>query len=273
MPAKPHPAALFRHLARWHAGAARLRALVPSDCPVCAGRARGGGLCDPCEAALCGAARASGGSGLPWRCPRCALPLPEHDACCPDCADRVPAFDRTIIAFDYTPPADLLVLQLKNGLRYGRAGLLGNLLAESVLEHAQPLDLETVLVPVPASAASLRRRGFNPAAEIAQALGRDLGLPVRHGLLERTREQAKQSGLGRQDRRASAHGLYLCRRPLAGMAVGLVDDVMTTGSTLHEAAAALRAAGARHVSALAVARTPGQARTPSGRPMQAECRG
>ncbi len=238
--------------------AARLRALVPSDCPLCAARARGGLLCAACEEGICQTARNPPALGLPWRCGRCALPLPEHDTACPDCAGRAPVFERTVVAFDYAPPADALVLQLKNGRRYGRADLLGNLLAEAVRHHAQPLPAGTVLVPIPASFASLRRRGFNPAAEIARALGRDLALPVRHDLLRRRREQPKQSGLGRQDRRRSAQGLYAGAPPARGLAIGLVDDVMTTGSTMHAAAAALRMAGAASVVALAVARTPGQ---------------
>jgi len=241
----------------WPAALAMLRALVPSDCPLCGARSRGGLLCETCEDAICWAARTPATLGLPWRCRRCALPLPAHDAACPDCEGREPAFERTFIAFDYVPPADALVLQLKNSLRYGRADLLGNLLAEAIRHHGTPLHPATVLVPIPASAASLRRRGFNPAGEIARAVGRDLGMPVRRDLLARNREQAKQSGLGRLERRRAAQTLYASSPHARGMHVALVDDVMTTGSTMHAAATALRAAGAASVVALAVARAPG----------------
>ncbi|MDX3907141.1 MAG: phosphoribosyltransferase family protein [Pigmentiphaga sp.] len=237
---------------------ARLRAWIPSDCPLCSGRSRGGLLCAACETSVCQTARAPASLGMPWRCHRCALALPEHDTPCPDCADRRVGFERTIIAFDYAPPADALVLELKNGRRYGRADLLGNLLAESVRHHVLPLPPQTVLVPIPASEASLRRRGFNPAAEIARALGRDLALPLRHDILRRNREQAKQSGLDRAGRRQAAQNLYASSPRARGLHIGLVDDVMTTGSTLHAAAVALRAAGAASVVALAAARTPGR---------------
>ncbi|OVZ55661.1 hypothetical protein CDO44_25245 [Pigmentiphaga sp. NML080357] len=250
-----------------------LRALVPSDCPLCAARSRGGLLCAACEESVCWAARTPASLGLPWRCGRCALPLPEHDTACPDCAERATAFERTIIAFDYAPPADALILQLKNGLRYGRADLLGNLLAEAVRHHVLPLAPATVLVPIPASTASLRRRGFNPAAEIARALGRDLELPVRRDLLRRDREQAKQSSLGRLGRRQAAQNLYASSPRARGLHIGLVDDVMTTGSTMHAAAAALRAAGAASVVALAAARTPGQFPAAPPRRPRAEWRG
>src|SRR5690606_10390690 len=109
------------------------------------------------------------------------------------------------------------------------------------MSQARPaLPRPVALVPVPASPASLRRRGFNPAAEIAQALGRELDLPVA-GWLQRTRAAGRQTHLGRRARRMGAHGLYRCGVPVSGC-VAVVDDVMTTGSTMDAAARALLAA-------------------------------
>ncbi|WP_345246299.1 ComF family protein [Pigmentiphaga soli] len=232
------------------------RTLLPGDCPLCGDRARAGRLCAPCERELCWHARTGPALGLPWRCPRCALPLDGHDEPCPDCAGRDTAFDRTIAAFDYGPPGDALILEFKHGRRYPRADMLGNLLAEAVRHDRLPLAPSTVLLPVPAGMASLRARGFNPAAEIARAAARDLGLPLRRGWLWRTREQARQATQGRGGRLRAAEGLYACSPAVAGRRLALVDDVMTTGATLHAAAAALKQAGAREVVALAVARTP-----------------
>jgi ComF family protein len=216
----------------------------------------GGRLCGACEQAFTSPAHASAASGTQWRCSRCALPLPEHNSPCPDCADRDTAFDRTVIAFDYIPPADALVLQMKRGKRYAQADLLGNLLAEAVRHAQTPLSPDTVLIPTPSSSASLRERGFNPAAEIARALGRDLGLRIRHDLVWRNREQARQSSRHRLERLQAVQGLYACSPSVAKMRIGLVDDVMTTGSTLHEIAFTLKRAGAASVTALVAARTP-----------------
>lgn len=238
------------------AALAHWRTLLPGDCPLCGARARAGRLCADCEYELCWRTRGTPGDGAPWRCERCALPLPEYRAPCPDCHDREIAFERTIVAFDYEPPGDALILQLKHYRHYPRADMLGNLLAEAVRHHRVPLDGAACLVPIPASAASLRARGFNPAAEIARALGRDLGLPVRRDWLRRTREQPKQSSLGRLERQQATQDLYACSPAVRGRSVALVDDVMTTGSTMRAAAAELRRAGAREVVALAVSRTP-----------------
>ena len=248
---------LVRHyLPHIRGSLAHWRANVPGDCPLCGARALGGRLCQACEQAFTSLTPAFAASGAPWRCIRCALPLPEHNSPCPDCADRKIAFDRTVIAFDYIPPADALVLQMKRGKRYARADLLGNLLAEAVRHAPMPLSPDTVLIPTPSSSASLRERGFNPAAEIARALSRDLGLQIRHDLVWRNREQTRQSSRHRLERLQAVQGLYACSPSVAKMQVGLVDDVMTTGSTLHEIALTLKRAGAVSVIALVAARTP-----------------
>ncbi|QEI09080.1 ComF family protein [Pigmentiphaga aceris] len=160
-----------------------------------------------------------------------------------------------MIAFDYAEPADLLILQLKQRGQYARAGLLARLLAESI-RHQGGLPADTRLVPVPASTASLARRGFNPANEIARALGRELGLPVARGLLTRTREAPAQHSLGRQARSRNAQALFRTTGAIDGWHLAVVDDVMTTGATLDAVSRALLGAGAASVTALAVARTP-----------------
>lgn len=174
---------------------------------------------------------------------------------CAACLGQPPAFARTIAAFDYEPPADALISQIKTQLRLSAAPALAQLLARAV-RRQQALPAAMLLIPVPSSRASLRRRGMNPAAEIARALAAQLGWPLACGALRRRRETPRQTKLGRQARRRGARGVFHCPRSLSGRHVGLVDDVMTTASTADAAAAALLAAGAASVTVLVVARTP-----------------
>jgi len=221
-----------------------------ADCPLCGLAAYGGDLCPACsEDLVCFVHE------VPARCERCSLALPRVGMVCPDCVLRAPEFVRAIAAFDYVPPLDGLVLALKNGGRLNRARLLGRLLADTVCT-TEGLPSVQALTSIPASRASLRQRGFNPAAEIARALGAELGLPVYPAWLRRTRESGRQSRLGRADRRLGAQGLYCCPVVLPSINVAVVDDVMTTGSTLNAAALALKHAGAKSVLGLAAARTP-----------------
>lgn len=118
------------------------------------------------------------------------------------------------------------------------------------------LVVPALLVPIPASRASLKRRGFNPAGEIARALGRRMHMPVHQTLLRRTRDGPKQSELGRQARLLESVDLFTACMPLQGQHVGLVDDVMTTGGTLAAAADALLDQGCAQVTVFVAARTP-----------------
>ncbi|MCR6495193.1 hypothetical protein LJB71_02315 [Thermomonas sp. S9] len=103
--------------------------------------------------------------------------------------------------------------------------------------------------------ARLRRRGYDQALELARPLARALGLPLRTDLLQRGRATAAQTRLDAAARRRNLQGAFAvrARAPLPAHVV-LLDDVMTTGATLHAAAAALRAAGVARVEAWVCAR-------------------
>ncbi len=140
------------------------------------------------------------------------------------------------------------------------AGASGGSVARGVVSAASApatsLPPGVLLVPIPASRASLRLRGMNPAAEIACSLAAELGLPRPRHALARRRETPRQATLGRRARQQGAVGLFVCVQPVRGHHVAVVDDVMTTGSTANAAAAALLAAGAASVTVLVAARTP-----------------
>jgi ComF family protein len=135
------------------------------------------------------------------------------------------------------------------------AGRLASLLLED--EAARALVSETdVLVPVPLHPRRLRDRGFNQASLIAREIGRRMGRPLVEGALVRRRETMPQTGLSAAARRRNVEDAFAVRRRglVAGHVVTLVDDVLTTGATARACARALRAAGAREVRILALAR-------------------
>jgi predicted amidophosphoribosyltransferase len=127
------------------------------------------------------------------------------------------------------------------------------------------LPAGTILVPVPASRASILRRGFNPAAEIARYVARRLDLDCRPGLLLRVQEGVKQTRRSRAERFIGTDDLYRCPRRVDGVTIAVVDDVLTTGSTLDSIARQFRSVGAVSVYGLVVARTPFHGR-PEQRP-------
>lgn len=124
------------------------------------------------------------------------------------------------------------------------------------VEQAPLSDVECV-VPVPLHPARERERGFNQAVVLARALSRAANLPIdEHSLVRRVHTERHRAGMDALARRESVAGAFVVREPklIAGRRVLLVDDVFTTGATVSECAAVLKAAGVTDVYVLTVAR-------------------
>ena len=200
-------------------------------------------LCERCDADLPRVGREL--------CPRCALASPAG-ALCGRCLARAPAFDATVAALDYRFPADVLVQALKFRSELALAQLFGALLAQRAAA-AERVDL---VMPVPLFPRRLRERGFNQALEIARHAVRTTGGRLEASLCERIVDTPPQLDLPIEARAKNVRGAFRCATLLAGKRVAVVDDVMTTGSTLDELAATLKRAGAERVVNWVVARTP-----------------
>lgn len=222
----------------------------------------------PCACALCGAVQrelvCAGCMGdlAPLlhkrRCIQCAIALAARHAArhCRDCLAGAPDFDATVVIADYGWPLDHLVTGLKFRAQLPLAAWLAGRLGEALA--AAPGDLPDVLLPVPLSPARLRSRGYNQAWEIARRLGLQLGIPVHANALHRVRDNPAQATLDRAERLANLHGAFVVADPtcIAGRHVGVIDDVMTTGTTLGEIATQLKRAGAIRVTNVVALRTP-----------------
>lgn len=226
------------------------RLLWPARCLVCAESAEDArDLCRACAATL------------PWNrtaCDRCALPLAAPGTC-GTCLRRPPPLTAVHAACRYGFPLDRLLLRFKfhHDLTAGR--LLSQLMAEACTSLPRP----DAVVPVPLHRARLRQRGYDQALELARPLARALSLPLRENVLVRVRATDAQSELDARARRRNVRDAFAVQ-PRAALRscdgqvrhVVLVDDVMTTGATLHAAAAALLRAGVQRVDAWVCARVP-----------------
>jgi ComF family protein len=167
---------------------------------------------------------------------------------------------KALVALRYEPPVDELVRRLKYHGAIAHARLLGVLLAEVV--RGRHAELPRLLVPVPLHAARWRERGFNQAAAIARYAGRILEIPVMREAAVRIRDTPSQTALDVIARRCNVRGAFALRgggslaRLLAAGQVAIVDDVITTGSTVNELRRVLLAAGVRRVAVWAVAHAP-----------------
>jgi len=259
---------------------AALDLLYPALCPLCEA-VLDAGRRDP----LCGACWTAMPALTPPLCARCGAPAGPPDALAPmsgdarradapaveasppappappaggprsticgACLVEPPPWDWARAAAPYTGPVREALHALKFHGRRALAAPLGDLLVARCGDAAAAAD---ALVPVPLAGARERERGFNQAALLAERAAPALGRPVRAGWLTRARATAPQSELGAAARRANVRGAFRAAPGVAGRHVAVVDDVMTTGATAAECARALRAAGARAVGVLVVAR-------------------
>jgi len=224
---------------------ARASRHLPAQCAVChAWPARV--VCDACVARFAQPVQ---------RCATCALLVPAGVLRCGACLKEPPPLDACLAAVAYAWPWSGCVTQFKFGGQPGWARTLATMLrstpwVEPALEQAGHV------LPMPLSRERLATRGFNQALLLAKQLA---PRATDATLLLRTRHTRPQSALKRAERLRNVQGAFavepLRAGALRGQRVVLVDDVMTSGASLHAAAQALRQAGAAHVTAVVFART------------------
>ena len=242
----------------WRKWLARsLDLLYPPQCAVCrATLSDGWALCDACDADLPRLAE-------PF-CKSCGESFPgeiERTFACPNC-------HQLKFAFEFARPAmvrDDRTLDMIHRLKYSRelhlAKDLGRLAAGSFGDHrlAPALAGNWPLVPVPLHRRRFQHRHFNQAEEISRVLAGHTGLPVLKAL-QRTRATGHQTALTRAQRMENLRGAFVITRAghhgigQSPAGVVLVDDVLTTGSTVNECAKILRRAGFRQVFVVTVMR-------------------
>jgi len=173
---------------------------------------------------------------------------------CGQCQRRSPPFDACYAAFRYEDPLPSLIGGAKFRSRLELTRLLGHCLASALC--AQGAEVPGAIVPVPLHARRLRERGYNQALEIARTVSRRLSVPVDIASCARVVSTAPQAGLEQRERRRNVRGAFKVLKAPAAAHVAILDDVVTTGSTVGELAQVLRKAGVERVDVWAVARTP-----------------
>ncbi len=226
--------------------------LLPPTCVLCGGAGDDGlDLCAGCRAEL---------PGIGPCCGRCALPLPPgrvDGALCGRCQRHPPPFEHCLAAFRYQDALPMLVAGIKFQDRMSHIRLLGALLADTVAERLGSADgRPDAIIPVPLHRRRLRERGYNQALELARHIARRLDLPVDATSCSRHRPTPPQAGLERKARLSNVRGAFATRRRQDDRHLVIVDDVVTTASTVAELARVLRQAGAARVDVWCLARTP-----------------
>lgn len=222
-----------------------VRWLLPPCCLVCGEAAQGQDLCAACSAALPRNTPA---------CARCGLPLPLVAPACGACLQHPPPFSLLFAPWRY----EAAIAQLVPRFKFHHDLAAGRVLAQRAL----PLVVEwggcsgvTRIIPMPLHVTRLGKRGYNQALELARPLAQALELPIDVTTLVRRRATTPQTELDAAARHRNLRGAFAAA-PQSGEVVLLIDDVVTTGATVREAARTLLRAGAAEVRVLAMARAP-----------------
>ena len=233
-------------------GASLLDLIYPPHCALCEERLateERGGVCLRCFSQI--------PKNSPPFCPSCGRQYAGSKSAprCGMCEGKHFPFDRLW----FVAPYEGALREMLHALKYGGRRPLANSLAQLLLTFAKkefhPFAFEDVL-PVPLERRKERERGFNQSALLAKALAEALTIPFSSGNLIRVRATVPQASLPREKRFENVRGAFRVRNPslYAGKSLLLVDDIVTTGATLSACGEALRTAGAKEISIVALAR-------------------
>lgn len=186
-------------------------------------------------------------------CTQCALPLEvetKTDSLCGHCLKHPPAYDHSLSLLRYENKVVQLVTRYKfhNSLSYSR--LLAELLLDKLINAAKP----DCMIAVPLHKNRLYRRGFNQSHELGKIISKRLKIPLVNEVVHRIRETEQQAGLNAKQRRQNIRGAFAVVEPIKYKHVVLIDDVVTTGSTVNELARVLKKAGVQTISVWSIAR-------------------
>ena len=221
---------------------------LPRFCIFCGAAVPSSSAVDACPACSAGAALPEG-----RYCPRCAAPTGEYAAKCPNCHNLSIRLDGATAFGFYDGTLRERVRQFKFHGAQHLARTLGTLLARAAAARWPEVRFEAA-AGVPLHRRRKRERGFDQAAELARWSARELGVPHARRLLKRRRFTESQVGLSRSARLRNVKGAFAASVKSGLENVLLVDDTMTTGATLSEAARTLKNAGVKHVYGAVAAR-------------------
>ena len=185
-------------------------------------------------------------------CPACAKPSTASKICA-DCLNQPwISIDNTWALFQYRYPVNQIIQHLKFKQGIDVANFLGSMLAELFISTGTILP--DSVIPVPLHSSRLISRGYNQSVELSRSLSKQLGVDLDTVTCKRVRATLPQTDLPVKKRKQNVRNAFSVSEKISYSHVLLVDDVITTGSTINELARTLRHAGVKKIDVLACTR-------------------
>lgn len=214
--------------------------LLPQSCFLC-GDTSIQPLCTPCLTDL---------SNKVDRCSYCAKPWSESDFC-NECQLQLPPYTHIQTLFYYTYPIDQLIIAAKFQQNLVILKFLGKLMGQRLVIQPRP----QALIPVPLHLSRLRQRGYNQSLELAKVITKHTGIPIANQACKRIKNTLPQTSLSGKQRQTNVKDAFkLIQINPDWQYIALIDDVVTTGSTVAELAGLFREAGVGRVDIWCCAR-------------------
>ena len=227
----------------------KLGRFIPRHCLLCLEKTRShSDLCNSCIDCL---------SLNHNCCQRCATPLEQaikdDIILCGNCLSHHYYYDRVYSPYLYSEEISYLIRKFKYQKKIHYANVLSALFIQQT-EHLPDFQLPQAIIPVPMHNKRLRQRGFNQALELSRSLASWFQLPLDYTSMIRNRYTSIQAGLLATERQKNMRQAFAIKKNLMYDHIALVDDVMTTGSTVNEAARVLKKSGIKQVDVWTIAR-------------------
>ncbi len=176
---------------------------------------------------------------FPNSCVFCLESIASAKILCGECENFLPGnpnlishgFEQLIAPYSYQKPISQIITDLKFNGKLKYAQLLGELLAQKIIQSGGPLP--SLIIPVPLHPSRLKERGFNQAIEIAKVIGKNLRIPVDTESVIRLKNTQAQSNLKSKDRQKNVENAFKLNKKIKATHIAIVDDVLTTGATIR----------------------------------------
>lgn len=189
-------------------------------------------------------------------CIACGKPLPLDTNLCGLCIKQPPVYAQLIAAGAYQFPLQQLIGQFKYQHKPILGQALAELLGDQIAKHYADVNscIPNLIIPVPLHHQRELERGYNQSSILALALAERFNIAIKQTVLFRVLQTPSQAGLTRKQRKKNLARAFVCS-DLSNKHIALVDDVVTTGSTVTEITKTLKKAGAKQVDIWCICRT------------------